>query len=42
MPDAGREAAESNVEAAIPTWWNGVAGSFANFAIHQFGVRLLL
>ncbi|CEN60963.1 Putative Amidase [Aspergillus calidoustus] len=36
--DVGREAAETDVDAAIPTWWNGVARSFGNFAIRQLGV----
>ncbi|KAL4935862.1 amidase signature domain-containing protein [Aspergillus oleicola] len=36
--DVGREAAEISEEAAIPTWWNGVARSFGNFAIRQLGV----
>ncbi|KAL2822246.1 amidase signature domain-containing protein [Aspergillus cavernicola] len=36
--DVGREAAEVDIDAAIPTWWNGVARSFGNFAIRQLGV----
>lgn len=36
--DVGREAAEVDVQAAIPTWWNGVARAFGNFAIRQLGV----
>lgn len=36
--DVGREAAEVSDEAAVPTWWNGVARSFGNAAIRQLGV----
>ncbi|EQB43492.1 hypothetical protein CGLO_17845 [Colletotrichum gloeosporioides Cg-14] len=36
--DVGRERAEVDNKAAVPTWRNGVARSFGNFAIRQLGV----
>ncbi|KAF4824907.1 Glutamyl-tRNA(Gln) amidotransferase subunit A [Colletotrichum siamense] len=36
--DVGSEKAEVDNEAAVPTWRNGVARSFGNFAIRQLGV----